>query len=112
MVALPPVHTAHSAHAPRMCCAFLLQAAGWWGIFTSALAFYIGLAILFEEMWGREVRHNCHGGAGSACPPFGLPASPPFGRPACLPARPPARLLACSAVRCPASGNVCCPHFR
>ncbi|KAI3426480.1 hypothetical protein D9Q98_008846 [Chlorella vulgaris] len=31
------------------------KAAGWWGIFTSALAFYIGMAMLFEEMWGREV---------------------------------------------------------
>jgi hypothetical protein len=97
----PPVHAAHSAHAPRMCCAFfLLQAAGWWGIFTSALAFYIGLAILFEEMWGREVRQNRDGGAGSAGPPFGLPALPAFG---CLPER--------SAVRCPASGTVlAAPH--
>ena len=32
-----------------------VQAAGWWGIFTSALAFYIGLAMLFEDMWGKEV---------------------------------------------------------
>lgn len=31
------------------------KAAGWWGIFTSAFAFYIGLAMLFEDMWGREV---------------------------------------------------------
>ncbi|KAL4449387.1 hypothetical protein ABPG77_007031 [Micractinium sp. CCAP 211/92] len=31
------------------------KAAGWWGIFTAAFAFYIGLAILFEDMWGREV---------------------------------------------------------
>lgn len=33
----------------------IAKAAGWWGIFTSVLAFYIGMAILFEESWGREI---------------------------------------------------------
>ena len=78
----------------RACCYILLQAAGWWGIFTSALAFYIGLGILFEEMWGREVRHNLAGGAGClpvlcAC----LPAPCACCLAACLPCLPTAAFL-------------------
>lgn len=31
------------------------KVAGWWGIWTSGLAFYNGVAILFRDSWGRDV---------------------------------------------------------
>lgn len=31
------------------------KVAGWWGVVTSALAFYVGAATLFRDLWGREV---------------------------------------------------------
>ena len=31
------------------------KVAGWWGIWTSALAFYCGAASLFKDMWGKDV---------------------------------------------------------
>ncbi|GAB4815398.1 hypothetical protein N2152v2_002444 [Parachlorella kessleri] len=31
------------------------KVAGWWGIWTSALALYEGVSFLFEDVWGKEI---------------------------------------------------------
>lgn len=31
------------------------KAAGWWGLVTAAVALYMGLAFMFEDLWGREI---------------------------------------------------------
>ncbi len=31
------------------------KVAGWWGIWTSFLAFYCGAAMLFKDMWGKDI---------------------------------------------------------